>query len=324
MARAMVSRAEYYRDVPRLALERAREAALRALELNPNQAEAHLAMADVRRMLEHDWSGAESSYVTAIALNPSYEGARRSLAMMLSSFARHGEAVRESERAIELDPFCLVVSTSAAWAHYAAGDYDAAIARCRYAIDLDPDYLPARRMLGAACLQAGRSAQAVAALEEAAAIDRTDPVVLSWLAHVKAVTGASDDARRLIGRIHGLEKTRHVPGYHLALAYTGLDEVEKAFELLARACLDRDPVLPSITVEPRFALLRNDPRYLRLARAAEPLGTFIRDPGVGIPNPESLTPRASPAESGTRQMRAGRESGRLTAYAVASVARRPR
>ena len=144
----MVSRAEYYRDVPRLALEGARQAALRALELDPDQAEAHLAMADVRRMLDHDWSGAESSYVRAIALNPSYEGARRSLAMMLSSFARHAEAVRESERAIELDPFCLVVSTSAAWTYYAAGDYPAAIARCRYAIDLDPDYLPARRDAG--------------------------------------------------------------------------------------------------------------------------------------------------------------------------------
>jgi TolB-like protein len=264
MARAMVSRAEYYRDVPRVALERAREAALRALELDANQAEAHLAMADVRRMLEHDWSGAESSYITAIALNPSYEGARRSLAMMLSSFARHGEAVRESERAIELDPFCLVVSTSAAWTHYAAGDYDAAIARCRYAIDLDPDYLPARRMLGAAYLQTGRSAQAVAALEDAAFIGWSDPVVLSWLAHVKAVTGDAGDARRLLGRVHELEKTRHVPGYHLALAYTGLDDVEQAFELLERACLDRDPVLPSITVEPRFALLRNDRRYLGL------------------------------------------------------------
>ena len=257
----MVSRAEYYRDVPRLALEGARQAAMRALELDPDQAEAHLAMADVRRMLDHDWSGAESSYVRAIALNPSYEGARRSLAMMLSSFARHAEAVRESERAIELDPFCLVVSTSAAWTYYAAGDYPAAIARCRYAIDLDPDYLPARRVLAAAYLQTDRPSQAVAVLEEAAAIGRSDPVVLSWLAHAKAVTGAPDEARRLIGRIHGLEKTRHVPAYHLALAYTGLGDIEKAFELLERACLDRDPVLPSITVEPRFALLRTDPRY---------------------------------------------------------------
>ena len=264
MARAMVARAEYYRDVPRMALERARQAALRALELDPNQAEGYLALADVRRMLDLDWSGAESSYRKAIALNPSYEGPRRSLAMMLSTFARHVEAVRESERAIEIDPFCLVNATGAAWTHYAARDYHAAIERCRHTIDLDPEYLPARRLLGAAYLQADRSNQALAALEGAAAIGSADPVVLSWLAHAKGVTGAREEARRLIARVHALEKTRHVPGYHLALAYTGLGDVEKAFALLERACLDRDPVLASITVEPRFAPLRDDRRYLDL------------------------------------------------------------
>ena len=192
MARAMVARAEYYRDVPRVALECARKAALRALELDPNQAEGHLAMADVRRMLDHDWSGAESSYVTAIALNPSYEGARRSLAMMLSTFGRHSEAVRESERATELDPFCLVMATSAAWTRYAAGDYDAAIAKCRFAIDLDPDYLPARRMLGAAYLQTNRSQEALAVLEEAATIGRPDPGRL-------VVAGARQERDRCAG-----------------------------------------------------------------------------------------------------------------------------
>jgi TolB-like protein len=264
MARAMVARAEYYRDVPRVALECARKAARRALELDPNQAEAHLAIADVRRMLDHDWSGAESSYVTAIALNPSYEGARRSLAVMLSMFARHSEAVRESERATELDPFCLVMATSAAWTRYAAGDYGAAIAKCRFAIDLDPEYLPARRMLGAAYLRMNRLQEALAVLEEAATIGSPDPVVLSWLAHAKGVTGSQDEARRLLSRIHALEHVRHVPAYHLALAYVGLGDIGKAFELLERACLDRDPVLPGVTVEPRFDLLRDDPRYFEL------------------------------------------------------------
>jgi tetratricopeptide (TPR) repeat protein len=261
MARAMVSRAEYYRDVPRVALERARQAALRALELDPNQAEAHLAIADVQRMLDHDWDAAESSYAKSIALNPSYEGARRSLALMLSTFARHEEAVRECERAIELDPFCLVVSTSAAWTHYAARDYDAAIARCRYAMDLDPEYLPARRVLAAANLQAGRAREAVAILEEAASIGKADPVVLSWLAHAKAVTGAAEEARRVIGCVHRLEHARHVPAYHLALAYSGLGDVDTSFALLERSCLERDPVLASITVEPRFDRLRVDSRY---------------------------------------------------------------
>jgi len=264
MARAMVARAEYYRDVPRLALERARQSALRALELDPNQAEGYLALADVQRMLDHDWNGAESSLVKAITLNPSYEGARRSLAFILSTFGRHEEAVRESDRAIEIDPFCLVNATSAAWTRYAAGDYDSAITRCRNTIDLDPEYLPARRLLGASYLQVGRTSQALAALEGAAAIGAADPVVLSWLAHAQGVTGATEDARRTIARVEALEKRRHVPAYHLALAYIGLGNLGKAFSLLERACLDRDPVLPHVAVEPRFAMLREDSRYLDL------------------------------------------------------------
>ena len=261
MARAMVARAEYYRDVPRQALERARQAASRALELDPNQPEAHLAIADVRRMLDHDWSGAESGYAKAIALNPSYEGARRSLAIMLSTFARHGEAVREAERAMEIDPFCLFVAAGVAWTRYAARDYDAAIARCCHTIDLDPEYLPARRLLGASYLQAGRSRDAVSALEEAAGIGGADPVVLSWLAHARGVTGAGDDAQRVLARIHRLEKVRYVSPYHLALAYLGVGDVEKTFELLERASRERDPALAGVTVEPRFDALRADARY---------------------------------------------------------------
>jgi len=282
-ARAMVARAEYYRDVPRTALEQARQAADRSLELDPNQAEGYLAMGDVSRMLYRDWSRAESCYARAITLNPSYEGARRSRAMMLSALGRHEEALRESERAVELDPFCLVMASSAAWMHYAAGDYKAAIARCRHTIDMDPEYLPARRILGAAYLQAGLFKDAIAALEDAAAIGSGDPVVLAWLAHAKGVTRAPEYARDLLVRVHALEKVRHVPAYHLALAYIGLDDVDKAFELLERAYAECDPVLPGVSVEPRFDPLRGDFRYRDLlARLDMP---SIRDSGLRLRHP---------------------------------------
>jgi Flp pilus assembly protein TadD len=155
-------------------------------------------------------------------------------------------------------------STGAAWTRYAAGDYEAAITRCRHTIDLDPEYLPARRLLGASYLRVDRAREALAALEGAAAIGDADPVVLSWLAHAKGVTGARDEARRLLARVHALETLRHVPAYHLALAYAGVGDVEHAFAMLGRACADRDPMLANITVEPRFDPLRRDPRYLEL------------------------------------------------------------
>ena len=104
----------------------------------------------------------ESAYSQAIALNPSYESAHRGYGVMLASLARHAQAIRESERACELDPLCLAVNTSAAWVRYAAGDYGAAIEHCRRTMEMDARYPAARRLLGAAYLQSGQDAGSVA------------------------------------------------------------------------------------------------------------------------------------------------------------------
>jgi hypothetical protein len=66
----------------------------------------------------------------------------------------------------------------------------------------------------------------------------------------------------VLARIHRLEKVRYVSPYHLALAYLGVGDVEKTFELLERASRERDPALAVVTVEPRFDVLRTDARYL--------------------------------------------------------------
>ena len=91
-----------------------------------------------------------------------------------------------------------------------------------------------------------------------------DPVVLLWLAHAKAVTGARTEAISLVTRARALGNERYVPAYHLALAYTGLENIEAACAALDQAWLDRDPALASITVEPRFDRLRREPRFCEL------------------------------------------------------------
>ena len=261
LARAQIARAEYYHELPRQALKRAQAIAARALEIDPGLYEAHMADGDARRMHDHDWGAAETAYAQAIALNPSYESAHRGFAMLLSALGRHGDAIRESERACELDPLCLVVGTTAAWVRYAASDYQAAIDHCRNTIDMDPEFLPARRLLGAAYLQAGRQDQAMTELESAAALSDGEPVLLSWLAHAKAMTGQRNDAVRLLSQVRDFEAERYVPPYHLALAYTGIDSIDAAFAALDQAWLDREPALNMVNVEPRFEPLRSDRRY---------------------------------------------------------------
>ena len=186
--------------------------------------------------------------------------------MMLSVQGRHADAIRASERACELDPLCLVVGTTAGWTRYAAGDFAAAIDHCRNTIDMDPEFMPARRVLAAAYLQAGRHAEALSELESVVSLNEADPdpMQLSWLAHAKAVTGSRRDAVNLVARARALGRERYVSPYHLAMACVGLESVDAAFEALDQAWLDRDPALAGVNVEPRFEPLRGDRRFSEL------------------------------------------------------------
>ena len=263
LARAYISRAENYRERPREALEKAREAAERALQLDPALSEAHLALGEVRRMLQWDARAARSAYSQAIVLNPSYETAHRAYAAMLTSLGRHAQAIRESDRACELDPLCLAVNTTAAWVRFAAGDYAGAIDQCRHTIDLDERYPAAWRLLGAAYLQLGDEKEALRVLE-LACTGEMDPVATAWLTHARAVLGDRASAAGLLTKLERLARQRYVPAYHLALAHTGLGDIESAFAALRQGMEDRDPALPNLAVDPRFAPLRGDRRFDQL------------------------------------------------------------
>jgi TolB-like protein/Tfp pilus assembly protein PilF len=263
-ARAHVARALNYRERPRSALETARAAAKRSLELEPRSSEARLALADVRCMLEWDWRGAERDYVEAIALNPSQENSHRGYATMLAALGRYTEAIREIDRAVELDPLCLVVGTSAAFVRYLAGDYNGALAHCRRTTDIDPQYLPARRLVGAVYLQIGRTDDAVAVLEAAHAEASHDPVYAASLSNARALAGDAAGAALLVAAIPRLGATRYLSPYHLALAHVGVGEWDAAFAALEQAVVDSDPALVYLAVEARFEPIRSDPRYGRL------------------------------------------------------------
>ena len=131
MARARISLANHAREPARAFLEQARASALRSIEIDPGISDAHLALAEIRRTLEWNWRTAEDEYRTAIALSPSCESAHRFYAQFLAAMSRFGEAKAEADRACDVDPFCLVVTTSAAWVRYAAAEFDAAIDRSR-------------------------------------------------------------------------------------------------------------------------------------------------------------------------------------------------
>ena len=174
------------------------------------------------------------------------------------------EAVREAERARELDPLCRVVTVSAASVRYLADDFSTALEQCRRAIDMDPQYLTGHRLLAAVSLQAGRVADAVEVLDAAYAAAPHDPIVIAWLVHARAVAGDRTGATGLLAQLNDLGRSQYVSRYRVAIAQSGLGDLDAAFAALEQATVDADPELPNVVVEPRFAPLRSDPRYARL------------------------------------------------------------
>jgi hypothetical protein len=128
-------------------------------------------------------------------------------------------------------------------------------------MDMQRLFTPAWRVLGASLIQMGRAAEGVAELEAAAAIASTDPVLLAWLAHAKAIGGECGVARTILAALEGLRRERFVPAYHLALAHVGLGDADEAFRQLDVACEERDPALINLNRDPRFDPVRSDARF---------------------------------------------------------------
>jgi TolB-like protein/DNA-binding winged helix-turn-helix (wHTH) protein/Tfp pilus assembly protein PilF len=263
LGRAQVGAVNYLVLEPRATLENARRAATRALQLDPTESEAHLTLAEVERILEWDWSGAEKGYRTALAFNPSSVAVHRHYGLYLAARRRVAEASAATERAYDLDPLCLEVNTNAAWVRFVARDYPPAIERCRHTLDMDPGYVNARRLLAAALMEAGRIDEASAELEWLAA-DHIDPVSLAWLAHGFATKGDRARASGMLEQIERLAHERYVSAYHRAHPHLALDDREGALSLLALASEQRDPAIINLAVDPRFDGLASDRRYQAL------------------------------------------------------------
>jgi TolB-like protein/Tfp pilus assembly protein PilF len=257
-ARARIALCDYYLAEPRATLEAARADARRALEVDRGDAEAHLAMGEVLRTLDWDWDGAEGAYRQALASNPNSDSAYRSYGAFLAARGR-SEARAMAERACALDPLCLVVNTSAATVHYLCGDYETAIHRHKHTLGMDAFFAPARRGLSACFVQLGQFDEALEALTSLPE-SRLDPVSRAWMGHALAMHGNKAAAQGVAASLLGAAG-RFVPAFHLALLYAGLGDVDAAFRELNRACEMRDPSLDTLAAEPRFHILRNDPRY---------------------------------------------------------------
>jgi serine/threonine protein kinase/Flp pilus assembly protein TadD len=254
---------------PKGAYPKAKEAALRALEIDDTLAEAHSSLAYIEAIYDWDWSGAEREFQRAIELNPNYAGSHQGYGITLAMTGRLGEAMAEEKRALQLDPLSPLINGSVAVALYEARQYDQAIEQERKTLDLNANYLMARTGLGLAYVQKSMHQESIAELEKAVAVSGGNVSALSNVGYAYAMAGRKAEAQKVLDKINELSKEGYVPAGAKARIYAGLGDKDKVFQWLETAYSERSiaGTLPGmIKVDPVFDSLHSDPRFTDLLR----------------------------------------------------------
>jgi TolB-like protein/DNA-binding winged helix-turn-helix (wHTH) protein/Tfp pilus assembly protein PilF len=240
-------------------LPKAMTAVRKALELDPNLAEAHVVLADLQRAQWH-WTDAEAEYRRALELNPSDASAYGGLAGWLLSQGRLVEAVAWARRARELDP-SPEESRDLGWILFNARRYDEAIREYRSALAIEPLDANTLWRLGFALSLKQQSQEAIAVLERAVSVSDRAPGNLGVLAVVYGQAGRREDALRVLAELKKRQRTGYVPAGAFVLTYSGLADPEQTLIWLEQAYKEHSFILLFLKVHPIFDSLRDDPRF---------------------------------------------------------------
>lgn len=253
---------------PNEAFPKAKEAATKAVQLDDSLAEAHTSLAVVKAAYEWEWSGAEREYKRAIELNPGYATAHYWYAFsVLTRLGRFEEAIAEMNRALEFDPFSLIINTNLGWIFYYAHRYDDALEQCRKVLDLDSNFASAHLRMVQAYEQKGMFDDAIAETEKLIPLRREDqPEDIRALRKAYRTSGAKGYWRQRLGSVQQQMKHHYVSPAFVASIYASLGEKDEAFLWLEHAYAERDNWLSFLKVDPRFDTLRSDPRFQDLLR----------------------------------------------------------
>jgi TolB-like protein/Flp pilus assembly protein TadD len=234
----------------------AKEAALKALELDETLAEAHTSIAIVKEYFEWDWKGAEREYKRAIELNPNYATAHHWYALNLLIRGLFERSISEIKIAQELDPFSLRINRNVGMMLYFARRYDEAIEAVKKTIEMDPDKMAGRNYLGLVYLEKSEYVEALAEFEK---MNNQ-----FYICKTYGQMGKRAEAQKILDELTQRSKQEFMSPYLFALCYFTLGEIDQGFGYLDKAYVERDAWMEFLKIDPRLDSIRIDPRFKAL------------------------------------------------------------
>jgi TolB-like protein/DNA-binding winged helix-turn-helix (wHTH) protein/tetratricopeptide (TPR) repeat protein len=251
---------------PAEAFPKAKAAAIRALELDDTLAEAHASLARIKFVYDRDWAGSEAEFKRALELNPNYANAHHWYALNLLWMGRPDEAVDEANRARNLDPLSLIINANLGFILGVVHHDDSGIKQIRKTLDMDPNFSLAHYRLGQILILKGMNKEAIPELEKAVALSGGSPRATAELGLAYAQLGNKKQALKLLDDLKQRSKQRYVSPFNLAVIYGAVGDKNQALEWLEKAHEQRSPSLVLLNLSPAFRSLRSEPRFVELVR----------------------------------------------------------
>lgn len=251
---------------PREAFPKAKEAAIKALEIDDTLGEAHASLAYAEFEYDWDFANAERGYKKALELNPNHLSAHQWYAEYLMVMERFGEADEELKRAQMIDPLSLPIRMFLASKSYELREYDQAIRQLRDIIEIDPNFTPAYHLLGTCYFEKGMRDEAVAAWLKGAALEESSPANLEKLKNAYEELGLSGYWQQEIVMLEEESHRHYVSPIFIAMDYALLGDKDHAFGWLEKALEERSGWLLELKFDPEWDNLRTDPRFEKLIR----------------------------------------------------------
>jgi len=246
---------------PSEAMPEARRAALRAVELDPDLAEARASLADILFHFERDWQGADCGYRLAIQCNPGYAPAYLRYANLLAAKGLHEAAHVAIMHALEIDPVSPNTLVCAGVTSHLAHRFDEAIEHYKEALDLDPHFIWTHIYLAQGLEQTGHFKEAIWEFETAIRLAGGSNCGWAMEAHAYAVAGDQASARQILDRLKSSTNRKCMPSFDIAAAHAALGESRQMGVWLNRACDERNLKICTLIQDPRFDRLRQQPEF---------------------------------------------------------------